>query len=218
MIKAQKLLAQFEQKLLRIQMNPHFIFNSLASIESFIYEHQPKEAGVYLSNFSRLIRLILENSASEYIPLEKEIETLNFYLSLEKLRLNDNLEYSIEVDKTINPDEIHLPPMLTQPFIENAIEHGFRGIEQKGVINVLFSLNDHCLKVEVTDNGIGIAQAQQQKELHSHHKSLAMQITQERLNLLNKSKKRKLDFTVTDLLNSEGENKGTKIIFTIPLS
>ena len=215
-LRSQHIASQFEQKLLRTQMNPHFIFNSLASIESFIYEHQPKEAGEYLTSFSRLMRLILENSKSEYITLEKEIETLKFYLSLEKLRLNDKLNYSIDIKDIIHIDQVFLPPMLAQPFIENAIEHGFRGIEQTGYIFVLFSLKEKYLEVQITDNGIGIAEAQE-KELHKTHRSMAMEITQERLKILNKAKKQKMVFTVTDLFNENQENKGTKIVFSIPV-
>jgi len=216
-LKAKQTVVQFEQKLLRTQMNPHFIFNSLASIESFIYEHQPKEAGVYLSNFSRLMRLILENSALEYITLEKEIEFLNYYLSLQKLRLDDNLSYTIEVDKNIDPEHIYIPPMLTQPFIENAIEHGFRGSEKPGDLKVLFNLVSTNLQVQIIDNGIGIDKAQQQKDLHKKHKSMATQITMERLAFLNKSKKKKLSFTYTDMTDAQADLSGTKIVFLIPL-
>ncbi|HXD93589.1 MAG TPA: histidine kinase, partial [Bacteroidia bacterium] len=216
-LRTQQLAAQFEQKLLRTQMNPHFIFNSLASIESFIYEHQPKEAGVYLSAFSRLMRLILENSASEYITLEKEVEVLEYYLSLQKLRLDDNLIYSIKINEEIRSEQIYLPPMLTQPFIENAIEHGFRGSKQQGEINILFSILNDNLEVQVIDNGIGIEKGKQQKEMHKEHKSLAMKITMERLQLLNKSKRKKLSFTITDLANEQTGNTGTKIVFLIPL-
>ncbi len=206
-----------EQKLLRSQMNPHFIFNSLASIESFIYEHQPKEAGMYLSDFSKLMRLILDNSTNEYITLEKEIETLNYYLSLQKLRLNDNLNYSITCDDQLDTEETSVPPMLTQPFIENAIEHGFRGSKQIGVINVNFIKKNKNLEVMITDNGIGIMLAQQQKDLHKKHKSMAMQITNERLKYLNKSKKQKLSFFIEDLSLQKEEQTGTKVLFSIPI-
>lgn len=216
-LKAQQLAIQFEQKLLRTQMNPHFIFNSLASIESFIYDHQPKEAGVYLSNFSKLMRLILENSSLEYITLEKEIEFLNYYLSLQKLRLDDNLAYTIEVDKNMDTGQIYLPPMLTQPFIENAIEHGFRGSKKQGDIKIVFNLIGDNLEVQIIDNGIGIDKAQQQKDLHKTHKSMAMQITMERLALLNKSKKKKLSFSYKDMANEQAGLSGTKIVFLIPL-
>lgn len=216
-LKSQQQSIKLEQKLLRSQMNPHFIFNSLASIESFIYEHQPKEAGMYLSNFSRLMRLILDNSTNEYISLEKEVETLNYYLSLQKLRLNDNLVYNINVDEQFNPEEVFLPPMLTQPFIENAIEHGFRGSKQTGIITVDFNKIGNKLQTQITDNGIGIMQAQQQKDLHKKHTSMAMQITNERLKFLNKSKRQKLSFTIEDLSFKDEKQTGTKIIFSIPI-
>ena len=215
-LRSQQSAVQFEQKLLRTQMNPHFIFNSLAGIESFIYDHQPKEAGVYLSNFSRLMRLILENSASEYIPLNKEIEILNYYFSLQKMRLDDELSYVIEVDKQIDQEQLFLPPMLLQPFIENAIEHGFRGSSIVGEIKVMFHLIENNLQVEISDNGIGIEKAQNQKDLHKDHKSMAIQITMERLKYLNRSKKRKFSFTITDLGDKQTGKTGTRIIFSIP--
>jgi len=215
-LRSSQLAVQYEQKLLRTQMNPHFIFNSLASIESFIYDHQPKEAGVYLSSFSRLMRLILENSALEYISLEKEIEILNYYLELQKVRLDDNLWYRIEVDENIHPDLVFLPPMLTQPFIENAIEHGFKGNKQRGEINISFSLQDDNLQVQIGDNGIGIEKARQQN-LHKTHKSMAMQITTERLAFLNRSKRKKLSFSIIDNSKEGDGSTGTKVTFLIPL-
>lgn len=216
-LKSKQQAVMFNQKLLRMQMNPHFIFNSLASIESFIYENQPKEAGEYLSKFSRLIRLILENSSSEYITLEKEIETLSFYLKLEKLRLNDNLDYKIVTDQTLQPDKVFLPPMLTQPFIENAIEHGFRGGNKPGTIFISFMKKEDNLMILIKDNGIGITVAEMQKEKLMHHKSLAMQITWERLRILNKSKRKKMYFEVKDIISEDNLIQGTHIEFSIPL-
>jgi LytS/YehU family sensor histidine kinase len=216
-LKAAQQAVYLEQRLLRTQMNPHFIFNSLASIETFIYDHQPKEAGVYLSSFARLMRLILENSSSDMITLEKELEILNYYLSLQKLRMDGNLEYSIDVAPNIHPDEISLPPMLLQPFLENAIEHGFRGNKETGRIKVSFVLEKESLEIHVTDNGIGISTAQQQKNDHNTHRSMAMQITLERLAYLNKNKKHKLFFTVADLRNEEKGITGTTVFFSVPL-
>lgn len=217
-LKAQQLNMQFEQKLLRTQMNPHFIFNSLASIESFIYEHEPKIAGVYLSKFSRLMRLILENSASEFISLDQEIEILNYYLSLQKLRLDDQLDYSINVQDGIVPEDVLIPPMLLQPFIENAIEHGFRGNKNKGKVVINFELVQDVLSVTITDNGIGIVKAQQETDAFKTHKSMALKITNERLELLNKSKKKKLTFSISDISNHENGLSGTEVKFSIPLT
>ena len=215
-LKSEQKAIQLEQKLLRSQMNPHFIFNALASIESFIYENQPKEAGRYLSDFARLMRLILDNSASEYITLEKEIKTLEYYLSLQKLRLENNLIYTIDAGDNLDLTYIQIPPMLTQPFIENAIEHGFRGSKQTGKIEISFTMQNDNLVVIVKDNGIGINKAKE-NEKQKIHKSMAMQITKERLTALNKSKKQKLSFSISDISGENSENTGTKVVFSIPL-
>lgn len=216
-LKSKQENVRLEQKLLRTQMNPHFIFNSLSSIESFIYEHQPKEAGNYLSQFARLMRLILENSSEEYISLNKEVETLNYYLALQKLRLNDNLKYTITIDNSLKTEQTYIPPMLTQPFIENAIEHGFRGIKECGEITINFNLKSNYLEIKITDNGIGLVQAQQQKDLYQTHKSMAMQITLERLKHLNKSKKQKLIFEIKEVTEKD-HKKGTEVTFSIPFN
>lgn len=215
-IRSSQAATQLQQKLLRTQMNPHFIFNSLASIESFIYEHQPKEAGVYLSRLSRLMRLILENSTEDYITLEREIEILNNYLSLQKLRLDDQLSYSIEVGPGINPAYTKLPPMLLQPFVENAIEHGIRNSEKKGLLTVSFLLKNGFLELLVMDNGVGIHETQNEK--NKEHTSLAIKITRERLALLNKSKKVKMSFEITNIEDESHHNSGTKVTFLIPMT
>jgi tetratricopeptide (TPR) repeat protein len=215
-LKSEQTALQLEQKLLRSQMNPHFIFNALATIESFIYENQPKEAGRYLSDFARLMRLILDNSTTEYISLEKEIKTLEYYLSLQKLRLENNLIYTIEVADLLDTSDVLIPPMLTQPFIENAIEHGFRGSKQTGEITISFKELNNQLVVEVKDNGIGINKAKE-NEKEKQHKSMALQITKERLAVLNRSKKQKLTFSISDVSDENKQSTGTKVIFSIPL-
>ena len=214
-LRSRQLAIQYEQKLLRTQMNPHFIFNSLASIESFIYEHQPKEAGAYLSSFSRLMRLILENSTLEHISLDKEIEILSHYLALQKLRLDDKLTYAINVDPALQPEQVFVPPMLCQPFIENAIEHGFRGSKALGRIDIAFMLHDDSLRIEITDNGKGIEKARQE-QLHKEHKSMAMQITRERISFLNRKRNKQLKFDIADLGQAGDESRGTRVTFVIP--
>jgi tetratricopeptide (TPR) repeat protein len=203
---------RLEQQLLRAQMNPHFLFNSLANIESFIYSHEPKAAGNYLSKFARLMRLILDNSANEYISLQKEIETLEYYLALQKMRLNDNLDYEIKVESDLDPEQTILPPMLTQPFIENSIEHGFRGLLEKGNLKVSYARRTDFLFITITDNGVGISQSQQSKDLFKEHQSMATKITYERLKHLNKMGKKKMHFEISD-----APSGGTTVQFTIPL-
>lgn len=218
-IKLEHRSLQLEQKLLRTQMNPHFIFNALITIEGYIYENEPKQAGKYLSDFSRLMRLILESSLQEYIPLKKELETLKFYLELQKLRMDDKFSYTIDTSLIENLEEVHIPPMLTQPFIENSIEHGFRGKTNHGHISIEYKLTGkNDLQVTVIDNGAGINYNQQAvNESEQFHRPSAIQITKERLVVLNKSKRKKVQFRISDLSDEGKDGTGTKVVFTVPL-
>lgn len=203
-----------EQKLLRSQMNPHFIFNCLTNIESFIYEHQPKEAGLYLNRFAKLIRMILENSNTEYISLKKEIEFLQYYLELQKLRLGEKLTFEIIADEIKHPEEIMVPPMLTQPFIENSIEHGMQGIPGAGKVQVTFRIIEGSLDILVKDNGRGFCENPENK--NSGRKPMAINVTKERIRLLNRNRRHKLTFSI-DTNNNNDEFSGTVIRFAIPL-
>lgn len=196
-----------EQKLLRLQMNPHFIFNSLIAIESFIHTKQPDEAREYLSDFAKLMRLILENSREETVSLRKEIDTLNYYLRLQKLTLEDTFTYKVTLSENIDTEEIQLPPMLIQPFIENAIKHGVNNIAN-GHIEIVITKENENLIIEIKDNGKGIFES----ETKSSHNSLATTITQERLLNINLRKKQKINFKISSLAS-----KGTQVIFTIPI-
>lgn len=207
---------QLEQQLLRSQMNPHFIFNSLTAIESYIYKNEPKEAGKYLANFARLMRLILENSREEYIPLSKEINTLEYYLQLQKNRFDNTFDYTIDLSDDIDPEMIAIPPMLAQPFIENSIEHGIRNIEIKGKIKISFRLNGEQLIFQVEDNGVGFNKSLSIKGQNEVHKSMATTITMERLDILNKRKKNKIRLLVNELKDSMNNVMGTQVSFAIP--
>jgi tetratricopeptide (TPR) repeat protein len=204
---------ELEQRLLRSQMNPHFIFNSLQSIQAFIFENSPIEAGKYLADFSRLIRLILENSTAETIPLSKEIETLKYYLSLQKLRFSEKLDYSLEVSEGNGIEFIQIPPMLMQPFIENSIEHGIRMKEGKGFVKVKIDVSDNIIRLRVSDDGIGRKKAAEMRSGNNGHKSLAMGITQDRLEIFNKKWKKKAKLRIIDL----PENTGTVVEIDLPL-
>lgn len=206
---------ELEQKVLRSQMNPHFIFNSLIAIQSFIYRNDPKTSGDYLSDFAKLMRLILVNSREEFIPLNKEIETLKLYLRLQQLRFDNQFDFTIEADENIDGEEMAIPPMLAQPFIENAIEHGISRIERQGKIDVRFGIEGDLLKILVTDNGIGITKAMEQKE-KSGHRSLATTITEERLSILNKGARKKISLTIVEIKAPDGTVSGTKIEFGVP--
>jgi hypothetical protein len=217
-IKSSRKVTEFKQRLLRSQMNPHFIFNSLTSIQHFIVQQDDIKASVYLSRFSDLVRNILSNSHVELITLEEEINTIENYLELQKLRFPDRFEYKISINEKLNPESVQLPPMLTQPFVENAIEHGFKKFEDKGVISLVFNSKQDFLIISITDNGIGRKRSHELKSnQEKDHKSMATLITTERIKTINKKLKRRIHFEIVDLKDENGNATGTKVVFEIPL-
>lgn len=208
-----------QQKLLRSQMNPHFLFNSLVSIQNFIINQEPAKAGKYLSKFSKLVRNILDSSFEDFVPLEEEINTIENYLELQKVRYTDKFEYSINVDQAIDAENMMIPPMLAQPMIENAIEHGIKNKETSGNIHIRFTLNDSTILLEVEDDGIGREKAMEiMLKQDKDHKSLATAITRERIATMNKKLRRKISMEILDLHNALGEATGTKVVFGIPIA
>jgi len=144
-----------EHKLLQLQMNPHFIFNVLIAIQSFIYRNDTYESGLYLSKFAKLMRIFLQNSRHEWITLSKEIESLEYYLNLQQLRTETKFEYDIQCLNIPDSDYIHIPPMIIQPFVENSIEHGFANLSYPGKIRISFETKETCLEAVISDNGNG---------------------------------------------------------------
>ncbi len=201
---------QIKQKLLITQMNPHFIFNSVQNIRSLINNKQNDEAVDYLGKFSTLTRQILENSNENYISLEEEVQMIHNYLSIQQLLYDNKFTYDIIIEESLEVESIFLPPMLAQPFIENAIKHGLGNTRENGRISIHFYLDENRLFFEVTDNGKGF----NTDKAVSNHKSLAMTITKERLVTYTKNK----NFVVqTDnLFNPEGVIKGAKVVFEVP--
>ncbi len=214
-IKNRQKTLELEQKLFRSQMNPHFIFNSLASIQYFITKNQPLEAGAYLADFAKLMRLVIENSRVEYISLKQEIETMKYYLQMQELRFENNFTYKFKTDSDLEIDYVLIPPMLTQPFIENALEHAFNGKKDENNLCIRYLQSDEFLQVEVEDNGIGRQKALSSKK--PDHKSFAISVTKSRLEKLNRRKKKKINFEIIDLFSDTGNPAGTKIKFSIPL-
>jgi len=206
-----------EQKLLRSQMNPHFIFNSLSVIQSFIYGNEPKSAAKYLSNFAKLIRLILENSREENITLDNEIQTLEHYLELQKLRYNQKFDFEIVIEEQINVLEYKIPPMILQPFVENSIIHGILNKDDMGFIKINIGLNSDFIKIEITDNGIGRKKSAELNQ-NKNTKSLATQITAERIENINKYKRNKINFEIIDLFSLDNKAIGTKVEIYIPIN
>lgn len=208
---------ELQQRIFRLQMNPHFMGNSLIAIQNYIYSHDPKEAGNYLSDFARLFRLILNNSKSEFIPLSKELETLELYLRLQSLRFPDKFTYAFEVDENIDPDGYQIPPMLAQPMIENALEHGLFTKEGKGRLKVRFIHKLNHLLFEVDDDGIGLTAALKLNMNKTDHKSTALEITHERIAILAKKYGYQVIFEVEEKKGgNEQQVLGTLVRFTIP--
>jgi tetratricopeptide (TPR) repeat protein len=213
----QKELAEYEQKALHLQMNPHFVFNCLGSISSFIVQNGSDSAIKYLSKFSKLMRLTLEYSKESLIPIDKEIESLQNYLELEQLRFNQKFDFTISKDKDIE-DDMALPPLLLQPFVENAIIHGLIPKNEKGTIAIDFSIEKESLICTIEDNGIGFDKSKEIKEtLVSVHKSMALDITKKRLEMMEASTSRKANVAIEELKNDAGEILGTKVVLNLPI-
>lgn len=196
---------ELEQKALRAQINPHFIFNSLNNIQLMYAEGKKDLVNDYLADFGQLLRIVLEKSGKSYISLEEELETLELYLGLEKVRTEEVIDYSIVVDSKIDVINSLIPPLILQPFVENAIWHGILPKGVNGVIKIeIVKRNDILLQAIITDNGIGIEESKKSKSLTTH-KSKGIEITRERLNIENAIKIEQM------------ENGGTKVSILIPL-
>jgi tetratricopeptide (TPR) repeat protein/predicted GH43/DUF377 family glycosyl hydrolase len=216
-IKAEHQKVILEQKLLRLQMNPHFIFNALSNILNFINRKDTDNAANYLNSFSRLLRTTLESSREDYILLSDEIQSLKNYLDLQLLRYAGKFEYSLEVDEEIDIENAIIPPILIQPFIENAIEHGIRHKQGIGHIYIRFRLEDKKVICEVEDDGVGREKAwETEYQERKTHKSLATEIITDRIQSLNNKLKQKIKLNIIDLKSDDNESSGTKVILNLP--
>jgi len=190
---------------LRREMNPHFIFNSLNSVNQFIANNNELEANKYLSSYSKLMRNMMENSNKDFIPLSLEVEQLKKYLELEKMRFPDKFNYHINIDNEIDPDIVKVPNMIIQPNLENAIWHGLRYRDSIGTLNVSFTIVNKHILLEIEDNGIGIEQSKKLKTHHqSMHNSRGIKNIHERIDLLNKIHKSDIKFEVIDKKSGAG--------------
>lgn len=207
-LETENTLLQLEQKALQLQMNPHFIFNALAGIQGLISKQDQKTARYYLAKFGKLMRAVLENSRSEKITLEDEIELLENYLALESFSRGNSFDYEIEVQENCEPGSTEIPPMLLQPFVENAIIHGVATADRRGVIKLSFAETpEGRLRCTIEDNGIGRTKAAELKNIQGKtHKSLALTVTRERLEMLHPGKR---NFWLEDL------NPGTRVVLIV---
>lgn len=226
--KKQRLKSEYERKLANVemsallaQMNPHFLFNSLNSIDSYIIRNESKKASEYLNNFARLMRLILQNSRSNYISLKDELEALELYLQMESLRFKNKFTYSITVDETLDSNSIVIPPMLIQPYVENAIWHGLmhKTNGEEGKVELGVYKKENNLLCVIRDNGIGRKKAAELKELrqNNYKRSMGMQITEDRIEIINKLYNIDTSVRIYDIENEDGEGKGTQVELTIPV-
>ncbi len=208
---------RLEQKLLRSQINPHFIFNALTAVQRFVFEKSTIVACDYIGNFANLIRAVLNNSAVEKISLEDEILFINNYLTLQALRFDNKFTFNIDAGGDIDTKSILIPPMITQPFAENAIEHGIRHLNKKGHIDIKYLMESNFIKITVEDNGIGREKA---KHINAgrikRHRSMATSITSGRLLYLNNSSDGKINMEYCDIKNNRGEQAGTKVTLKVP--
>lgn len=226
--KKEKMKSQYEKKLANVemtallaQMNPHFLFNSLNSIDSYIIKNESGKASEYLNNFARLMRLILQNSRSNYISLRDELEALDLYLQMEGLRFKDKFQYEIIIDPGIDPGSYVIPPMLLQPYVENAIWHGLMhkndGTTRR--VEIRISQENNNLVCTVQDNGIGRQKAQELKahKTGNRKRSMGMQITRDRIEMINKLYNSNTSVEITDLHDETGKPAGTRVALTIPV-
>ena len=211
-------MSGLEMQALRAQMNPHFIFNCLSSINRFILKNESKVASSYLTRFSRLMRMVLNNSQKPLISLDDELEMLGLYLEMERLRFKNSFDYGITFLNAIDSDNVFIPPLLLQPFCENAIWHGLMHKERPGRLDIELSLEDNILNCTITDNGVGREKSEEMKSKTAEkEKSMGLKITTERLALLNKEKGLHTFYEIEDMKDEIGNAVGTKVVLKISL-
>jgi hypothetical protein len=209
-------LRELEMQTLRAQMNPHFIFNCLSSINHFVLKNETEAASDYLTKFSKLVRNVLANSKKPYISLDEEMETLRLYLDMEKLRFKDRFDFCIRIESIADSSAIYIPPLLFQPFVENAIWHGLMHKSDPGKLDVRLTIEKDLLICVIQDNGVGraFAQASESKSAEKQ-KSMGIQITRHRMSLINGAQFMENDFEIEDLYDDTGHATGTRVMLRI---
>jgi tetratricopeptide (TPR) repeat protein len=214
----QKHAAELENQALRAQMNPHFIFNCLNAINHFILKNETETASDFLTKFSRLIRMVLQSSSHKYISLHEELEILKLYIGLERVRFRDHFSYTLQVHPSVEVEAMQIPPMLLQPFVENAIWHGLMHRAEGGQLTIDLEEQDGMLLCTIKDNGIGRRKAGELKSKSaSYKKSMGMEITASRLQMLYTDGGAGSAMKIVDLEDEQGEPVGTKVILRIPV-
>lgn len=211
-------ISKAELKALRAQMNPHFVFNSLNSIQHYILNSKGDEAVKYLNKFAKLIRTILNNSEKPLVTINEDIEALRLYLELQKMRFDNKFDYSIQLHDSIDGDYDEIPPMLIQPYLENAILHGINPKQGNGHISIIIKVVNQFIKISIIDDGIGREKSKTIQSLQpaARHKSLGMKITKDRVRILNSLHQSTLNVNIIDLYNEKNEAIGTQVDLFIP--
>lgn len=213
-------MSKIELKALRSQMNPHFVFNSLNAIQHYIFKSESDDAIKYLNKFARLVRVILNNSERPTVTVGDDLESLKLYLELEQMRFEGKFEYEIIIDDSVDIDYDIMPPLLMQPYVENAILHGLNPKTEKGKLTIHLSSGNNFLICTITDNGIGREKSSEIKHTmpFRKYKSLGMKITEDRLKIINEINNSRLSVTITDLKDEFGNATGTKVELFVPLT
>lgn len=214
--KAERKSLETEGRLLRTQMNPHFLFNSLNSIQSYISEADTFMAETYLSKFALLVRSILEHSRKNLVNLSDDLKALKLYLEIEQLRFKDKFDFHVETPEELFENEYFIPPMLIQPFAENAIIHGLRHKEEKGNLLIRVEKDNGLIVCTVEDDGIGRLRSMELNRHKAEKSSLGMQVTRERLEVLKQQINKKADVQINDLNDKTGNSTGTRVTLWIP--
>lgn len=216
----QRNLADISLTALRSQMNPHFIFNCLNSIKLYTTQNDTTAASEYLTKFSKLIRLVMENSRNDRISLAAELNALRLYMDMEAMRFKEKLQYHIQVENDVEADYIEIPPLLLQPYVENSIWHGLMHKEQGGKIDIDVSMKNEksLLEINIIDNGIGREKAGEiRSKMATRHKSYGMKVTSERIALINQIYKTGANVSIHDLIHGNGQSAGTRVTIQIPI-
>ncbi len=213
-----KKLMEVEMSALRSQMNPHFLFNSLNSIKNYIAKSEPRAATRYLTKFSQLMRLILNNSKMQTVTLANELKALELYIELESLRFSKKFNFEINIDEAVQTEKIRIPPLILQPYVENAIWHGLMHKTEKGKLKIDVYKNGTVLFCDIEDNGIGRKKAMEIKSKSAvRQKSMGLQITSERLKMVNQLQGIEMKVSIIDLIDEAGLALGTKVHIQMPI-
>lgn len=209
----QRELEKIKMKALQAQMNPHFLFNCLNSIRLFYLKNETKKADAYITKFSRLLRLMLNNSRADFISLQEELDSLQLYIEFEQMRFKDKFDFNLSVHQLVNTTDIKVQPLTIQPFVENAIWHGLMQSDEKGKLKIDVHQQEKNIIIAIEDNGIGREKAQALKlgQNQIQHQSFGIRITEERLELMKHSLNKNATFNIFDLKNKENKPIGTRV-------